>query len=146
MKKLFIVLLLLAIPLITSADESKGKFTQHYKDSMFKVTKKGKFGVELIVKKEELKVGFNTIKISLHDKKDHDLEGAKITIKAWMPEMGHAVKTKPVITEKGKGLYIAENIEFSMSGMWLLKVTVKKGDIEDKSIFTFPKIKSKKKF
>jgi hypothetical protein len=146
MKKLFIVLLLLAIPVTTSADESKGKFTKHFKESMFKVTKNGEFSVEIIVKQEGLKVGLNTFKIGLHDRNDHDLEDAKITITPWMPDMGHGVKTKPVVTDKGKGLYIVENIEFSMSGLWMLKVIVKKDDTEDKAIFTIPHIKSTKKF
>jgi hypothetical protein len=134
------------MPSAAFADEGHGKFTQHFKDSMFKVTKNGNFSVEIIVKQEELKVGLNTFKIGLHDRNDHDLEGAEITIVPWMPDMGHGVKTKPVVTDKGKGLYIAENVEFSMSGLWILKVTVKKGDTEDKTIFTIPDIKSTKKF
>jgi hypothetical protein len=144
MKNLFILLLLLIFPIVTSADE--GKITQHNKDTMSKVTENGKFAIEIIVNQEELKVGLNTMKFSLHDVNNNALEGALITIMPWMPDMGHGVKTKPVVTEEGKGLYNADNIEFSMSGLWILKIIVKKDDIEDKAVFTFPHIKSTKKF
>lgn len=144
MKNLFILLLILIFPIVTTADE--GTLAQQNKDSMSKVTKNGKFVVEIMVNQDELKVGLNTMKIALHDEKDHALEGAVITVIPWMPDMGHGVKTKPVVTDKGKGLYIAENVEFSMSGLWMIKIKIKKDDVEDKAVFTIPHVKSTKKF
>lgn len=145
MKCVFFILMLLIVPFTVCADND-GTFTKHYKESLFQVTEQREFSVEIVVQKEELKVGYNSAKLIIHDRNDHDVEGAEITIVPWMPDMGHGVKAKTVITDKGHGLYEAENIEFSMTGRWEWKITIKKGTVEDKVLFEFPDIQSGKKF
>jgi hypothetical protein len=128
----------------TGIDEKRvhehGEFTQHYKDSLFLISKKGMYSVEMVIKEHELKTGINEVDIIVHDKKDKDVVGADITVIPWMPEMGHGVFEAPVVTEKGAGLYTIENIILIMSGHWELRVNIKKESIEDTAVFDFPDV------
>jgi hypothetical protein len=121
---------------------SSGSYTKHYEQSLFKVTEKGLFSVEMVIKEKELKVGVNTLDIIVHDKNDKDVVGADITVVPWMPEMGHGVFEKPVVREMGGGLYSVENIILIMGGRWELRIKVGKGAVEDTVTFDFPDVKS----
>ncbi len=135
-----IVLFLLALSSVVHADEGHSKFTKHFQKSLFKITQKGLFSVEMIVKEGELKVGKNEIDLIIHDSNDRDVVDAKVEVIPWMPEMGHGVPEKPVIEEKGGGLYRVKNIVLIMGGNWELRVRIKKDDQEDMAGFNFPNI------
>ena len=51
--------------------------------------------------------------------------------------MGHGVWEKPVVRELGGGSYRVDNVVIIMGGLWELKVAVKKGESEDRSVFSF---------
>jgi hypothetical protein len=129
----------------TRVDEKQvhehGEFTKHYEESLFKVTDKGMYSVEMVLKGHDLKTGINAVDIIVHDKNDRDVIGADIEIIPWMPEMGHGVFEKPVIAERGGGLYTVENIILIMSGHWELRVSIKDGAIEDNAVFDFSDVK-----
>jgi len=114
-----------------------GEFTKHYNESLFKISDKGMYSVEMVLKEHALKTGVNTVDIIIHDKDDNDVVGGDIEVVPWMPEMGHGVFEKPVITERGGGLYAVDNIILIMSGYWELRVIIKYGGIEDKAVFDF---------
>jgi hypothetical protein len=116
-------------------------FTKHYEGSLFEVSKKGMFSVEMVVREHELMTGVNAFDLIIHDKKDKDAVGAEITVTPWMPEMGHGVFEEPAVTEKGGGLYTVENIVLIMSRHWELRVSIKRGDMEDTAVFDFPDVK-----
>jgi FtsP/CotA-like multicopper oxidase with cupredoxin domain len=59
-----------------------------------------------------------------------------------MPEMGHGVFEKPVLIEKGRGLYKVENIILVMGGHWEFRINIKNGRIEDSVVFNFPYVKT----
>ncbi len=99
------------------------------------------FSVELVLKEHDLKTGVNTVDLIIHDKNDRDTVSADVTVTPWMPDMGHGVSEKPVITERGGGLYSVENIILIMSGRWELRVNIKKGGMEDSAVFNFPDVK-----
>jgi len=119
-----------------------GSSTKHYEQSLFRMTEKGLFSVEMMVRDKELKVGVNTLDIIVHDKNDKDVVGAAITVAPWMPEMGHGVFEKPVVREIGGGLYSVENIILIMGGRWDLRIHVKADGAEDTVTFAFPDVKS----
>jgi len=140
MKKFALLAFLLVLfPLIANAQE-EGKFTRHYANSKFVISEGGKYSVEMLVIGDMLKTGMNSLDMVVHDSSDHDVMGAKLTVTPWMPEMGHGVKTEPTITERGGGLYSAENVEITMPGMWQIKVAVDKDGVEDTAIFEFPNV------
>jgi hypothetical protein len=138
---LLLVVLLTGCATTDSALHKHDKFTKHYEKSLFKVTKKGMFSVEMVVKENRLKTGLNMVDLIIHDKNDRDAIGADVTVTPWMPEMGHGVFEDPVITEKGGGLYAVENIILIMSGHWELRINIKSEGMEDNAVFDFPDVK-----
>jgi hypothetical protein len=140
---IFILVLLYPFGVYALHTDHDGKGPQkHYEGSLFKVTDKGLFSVEMVIKGKELKTGVNTLDIIVHDKDNKDVVGAEITITPWMPSMGHGVFEKPVVTERGGGLYSVGNIILIMSGQWDLRVQVKKNGLTDNVTFNFPDVKS----
>jgi hypothetical protein len=147
MKSSIVFLLLLLCPSVglalhTEAPSSisSGSYTKHYEQSLFEVTEKGLFSVEMVIKEKELKVGVNTLDIIVHDRRDKDVVGAIVTVTPWMPEMGHGVFEKPFVTERGGGIYSVENIILIMRGRWELKIKIRKEDTEDSVTFDFPDV------
>lgn len=135
------IVLICPITVLASMGHSGAEgFTKHYANSLFEVTEKGLFSVEMLVLGDELGIGKNSLDIIVHDAADADVMGADITVTPWMPDMGHGVKEKPVITERGGGLYSIENVEITMPGLWELRVKVMKGAEEDVAVFTFPDV------
>lgn len=142
---LSMILIFLQIPACTSRDmtmqfhrtEKKiDGFTKHFDESLFKVTERGLFSVELLIKQEGMKVGRNDFALIIHDNKDRDVEDAVVNIVSRLQEQGIAVS--PVIRNKGYGLYAVENLPISMPGHWELKIEVKKDSVEDSQFFYFP--------
>ncbi len=119
----------------------KAKFTKHYDESIFKITEKEIFSIEMIIKGKELKTGVNMLNLIVHDRYDRDVIGLDVVVIPWMPEMGHGVSEKPIVTEKGGGLYSVENIILIKGGHWELRVKVKKNGVEDTAVFDFPDVK-----
>ena len=119
----------------------KGEFTKHYGESLFQITEKGMFSVEMVMKEHDLKTGVNVVDLIIHDKNDRDVVGAEITVTPWMPDMGHGVFEKPVITEKGGGLYTVSGIILVMSGHWELRVNITKDSMVDSTVFDFTDVK-----
>lgn len=146
MRGVFLFLCTLLFPLTgftaETSQSSSGPHTKHYEQSLIKMTEKGLFSAEMVIKGKELKVGVNTLDIIVHDKNDKDLVGAEITVVPWMPEMGHGVFEKPVVRERGGGLYSVENIIIIMGGRWELRIKIGKGTVEDTVTFNFPDVKS----
>ena len=118
-----------------------GQQTKHYEQSLFKMSDRGLYSVEIVVKDKFLKVGVNTLDIIVHDKNDKDVVGADIKVIPWMPDMGHGVFEKPAVKERGGGLYSVENVILIMEGRWELKFRIGKNNSEDNVTFEFPDIK-----
>jgi len=119
-----------------------GTFTQHLADSKLLVTEKGLFSVEMEIPDKRLKVGINTINLIIHEQRDRDVTGAKLTVTPWMPEMGHGVFSPLKVTEKGNGLYTVEDIALVMGGHWEFRVHIKWGSKEDNVVFDFPLVRT----
>ena len=114
--------------------------TQHYEDSVFKVTENGEFSVEVLFPDKDLEMGVNSVDLIIHNKKDMDVAGATISVAPWMPSMGHGVMEKPVVNEKGGGLYNLSNVVFSMTGDWELRVDITSGTTTDSVKIPLPPI------
>ena len=144
MKTVVLLALVLLFPFTAFAyhtnPPASATHTKHYENSLFKMTEKGLFSVEMVIKEKELKVGVNTLDMIVHDRDVKDVAGAEITIAPWMPEMGHGVFEKPVVQERGGGLYSVDNIILIMGGHWELRMKIKKGVTEDTVTFDFPDV------
>ena len=82
----------------------------------------------------------NRVDLIIHNKNDKDVAGAKITVEPWMPSMGHGVMERPVVNEKGGGLYNVDNVIFSMTGDWELRLEITSGQISDTVKIPMPSI------
>jgi hypothetical protein len=140
-----VIIVLLPIALFAGSEREDSKFTRHYRGSIFQVTEEGLYSVEVVIKEKKLTKGNNTVDLIIHDRNDGDIVGADIKVVPWMPSMGHGVSDKPVINERGGGLYRVENINLIMGGHWELRIYVKRGEIEDRVVFAFPDVMAEQK-
>ena len=113
----------------------KRKFTKHFDDSLFEITEKGFFSVEIVTDRKDLKIDEGMVGFIIHNAHDEDVEGANLKVFLWIPELGQNMLT---IMEKGRGLYSAENINLNRNGKWELRIDIKKDNEEDSAIFVFP--------
>jgi hypothetical protein len=115
------------------------KFTKHFNQSLFNITDKGLFSIEILLDdKEYPKLGKDVIGLVIHNADDKDVEGATIKIKATAEEQ--AGIDVPVIKDKGDGLYTVSNINLKKGGKWELRISVKKAEFEDGASFIFPDV------
>ena len=121
---------------------SDAKVTKHFDDSLTKLTDNNLYSLELVVPGKNLMMGVNTIEIIIHNATGGDVAQADLTVTPWMPSMGHGVMQKPVITERGGGLYSIDNVVLSMTGHWQMQVKVAKDSKEDTAVFDFPEVKA----
>jgi len=146
MRSALVVIVVLFFPFTAVAlhtdQPGSGGHTKHYEQSLFKMMEKGLYSVEMVIPEKELTVGVNTLDIIVHDNHDKDVVGAEITVVPWMPEMGHGVFEKPVIKERGGGLYSVENVVLIMRGHWQLRIKITKRETEDMVTFDFPDVKT----
>ena len=140
----FVLLITLAVSSVicignNACAADKPKFTKHFNESLFNITDKGLFSVEILLDDREYpKLGKDVIGLVIHNEYDKDVELAEIKITA-MPD-GFAGANAPVIKEKGDGLYTVSNINLKKGGKWDLKIGVKKAKLEDSASFLFPDV------
>ncbi len=104
-------------------------------------TENGFFTVEVIMEKEDLKVGENKpMRLILRDTSGNPIERAGIKAALWMTEHGHGSSRQARVEEKGKGLYIIEDLYLTMKGKWGLIIEIKHKGKEDAVAITLPKI------
>ncbi len=121
--------------------ETKLAFTKHFQETVFDITGKAKFSVEILLDdKEYKKLGKDVVGIVIHDARDQDVEKAVIAINFRNLETGEYAKEKPVVKERGDGLYVVSDLNLKKEGRWKLSITVKKGSDEDRAEFVFPDV------
>ena len=125
-----------------SHGHDEAKVTKHFDDSLTKLTDNNLYSLELVIPGKNLMMGVNTIELIVHHSTGGDVAQADLTVTPWMPSMGHGVMQKPVITERGGGLYSIDNVVLSMTGQWQLQVKVAKDGKEDTAVFDFPEVKA----
>lgn len=136
------VVLLSTLLLLCAGSAGGAEVKKHYKESVIARGEKGVFSVEMILPKEGLMMGVNSVELILHDTGGRDIPGATITVTPWMPEHDHGVPEKPVVTDRGGGAYTVENVLFTMTGRWELAVEARKGDLFDRATFDFSEVKA----
>jgi len=118
-------------------ESGKTKFTKHFGDSLFKITEKELFSVEIVTDKKEFKIDKTAAGIIIHDRKDRDVENADIKVILWISKNRQGSEETMKVGEKGNGLYVIEKLNLLMGGNWELRVKIKKGAIEDSVTFHF---------
>jgi len=140
---IFVFIMLVVSTLIcfgdTATASDNARFTKHFNESLFNITDKGFFSVEILTDDREYpKLGKDVIGLVIHNADDKDVEGATIKITA-TPE-GQAWTDVPIIKDKGDGLYTVSNVNLKKGGKWQLRIGVKKAEFEDSTSFIFPDV------
>lgn len=87
-------------------------------------------------------VGNNVVTLTIVDgRSGKPVEGARVEATPWMTMHGHGSSKKTRTVEKGKGIYVVEDVSFTMAGDWDLLLTMRKDAIEDRAIVTFKNVK-----
>ncbi len=121
------------------AEESgKKTFTKHFNGSLFDITAKANYSIEILLDDKEYPIGKNVAGIVIHNANDEDVAGAEITIDYRDLDTGENVNPAPDIKEKGEGLYTVAHLDLAKEGRRTLTVRVKKGSVEDSAQFVFP--------
>lgn len=127
-----------------SAQEHKNvraSFTKHFKETLFDITTKAEFSVEILPDDREYKkLGKDVVGLVVHNSHDEDVEKAAIAIDFRNLDTGETATGAPVVKEKGDGLYTVSNLDLKRDGRWQLTVTIKKGKVEDSVRFLFPDV------
>ncbi|MHB8881504.1 MAG: hypothetical protein ACYC69_08370 [Thermodesulfovibrionales bacterium] len=133
------LILMLCFMTITLAGQAAGednlrktKFTKHFKETLFAITDKAEFSLEILPDEKEYKIGRNVIGIVVHDRHDKDVDGAVLAITA------EGSKEMVSIKDKGDGLYTVSNLDLGRAGAWKLTIEVKKRSLADSATFAFP--------
>lgn len=124
-----------------SMEAEKPKFTKHRDNSLFKITDKGLFSVEMLLDGKEFKIGKNDVGVVIHGSHDEDVEGAKIHVDLLIhgaSPSDHGDVVVLSVTEQKGGLYTIKNLDLQRGGNWELRIKVKKQKLEDGVIFVFP--------
>ncbi len=129
----FLAVSLLLLPFSSLAEE----FSQ--------MTANQKFKVVMTTPSDGFSIGENSLELQIFDSANREVDGALVSVKPYMPSMGHGVRLEPVIQEKNNGRYEAEKVGFSMSGHWQLIVLIITNSDADNATFDFPDIANRAK-
>jgi hypothetical protein len=122
----------------TRVEEKVGNMTKHFKESIFRATDNGLFGVELMLFDGNLHSGRNDFDILIHDSRNSDVAGARVGVLAVSAE-GSSSLTKKA-RQRAAGLYTVEGLILKHAGQWELSVAIAKDEKKDTVLFQFPDV------
>ena len=134
-------LLLTGLELHVRAEADKNTrrvFTKHFEETLFDISEKAEFSIEILLNDKEYKIGKNVIGIVVHNPRNQDVEKATISIDFRNIDTGRPASQIPVVKEKGEGLYTVSDLDLKREGRWKLTIRVKKNDIDDSVQFLLP--------
>ena len=75
-------------------------------------------------------------RVHVEDPGGRPITEAGITVDGGMPEHGHGLPTKPLVTQNlGNGDYLVEGMKFQMHGWWVVNFTIAAGGKNDTVTF-----------
>jgi hypothetical protein len=100
-------------------------------------TEQGYYLLDVQFITQPVKVGRNTMKLTIYEKKSKKPVEKKLDIEVvpWMPKHEHGTTDAPAVREIEKGQYLIEGIDFSMPGRWEVYVRMTDGRKEDTGVF-----------
>ncbi len=140
-------LLMLGLVLAAHAGQGQGRklvFTKHFNESLFDITEKSEFSVEILLDDKEYKIGKDVIGIVIHNSRHQDVENASVTVDYRNMDTGESADRGAVVKETGRGLYTVSNLDLNKKGRWKLTITVRKDGLDDSVQFLFPDVLKKK--
>jgi len=137
---LYVLVLLISVrgPAGVHADGAEGPFfTKHFGGSLFAVSSKKLYSVEILPDDREYPIGKNLIGLVIHNSRDEDVGSARIAVSV-EDQGGSAPALDATVRDKGDGLYTVTNLDLRRQGSWRLRIIVdRKGEV-DEAVFSFP--------
>jgi hypothetical protein len=116
----------------------KRTFTKHFQHTLFDITNRAEYSVEVLLDDKEYNIGKNVIGIVVHNAYDEDVKGAQLTIVYKNLATNELAPDKLSVKDNRNGLYIISGLDLRRKGRWELHITVKKGGVEDSVKFVLP--------
>jgi hypothetical protein len=67
--------------------------------------------------------GINEVKLEVTDAMTTEAaDNLAVVVVPWMPAMGHGTSIVPTVSPQGRGIYIAQNVDFYMPSTWQLRL------------------------
>jgi protein SCO1/2 len=104
---------------------------------LVQATETGLFKVSLVVRGGDLVTGANDLDLVIRDRQGRKVDGAEVAVTPWMTKGGQGVWEKPEVTGRGDGNYHVENVAIAGSGLWDIRVAVRKGRDKGTAVFSF---------
>jgi hypothetical protein len=87
----------------------------------------GKFQIQLRTSPQPPMRGINCAQYVVTDAQGRPQDGLTITVKPYMPAMGHGLSVNPTVTGQGHGIYLLTQLYLPMPGTYALKTTLADG-------------------
>ncbi len=113
-------------------------FTKHFQHTLFDITGRADYSVEVLLDNKEYSIGNNVIGIVVHNAYDEDVKGAHLTIGLKNLATNEVATGKLNIQDKRNGLYIVSGLDLRRKGNWELSITVEKDGVKDSVKFVLP--------
>jgi hypothetical protein len=120
------------------SENAKKLFTKHFKGTLFDITEKANFSVEILLDDKEYKIGKDVIGVVVHNAHDEDVSGAELTIEHINLDTGKSISQSVVVRDRGDGLYTVDNLDLVKEVNQKLTLKIKKNALEDSVQFTLP--------
>ena len=107
--------------------------------ALTRVSPNKQFVITLIPPPDAIRIQqFHNWQIKVATVSGEPLTEALVYLNADMPEHGHGLPTRPVVTrEISPGTYLVEGVKFNMSGWWEIYVAVQKVPASDVTTFNY---------
>ena len=79
-----------------------------------------------------------SVEYRIRDASSAPVEGLKLTVLPWMPEMGHGASITPTVTDEGGGRYVVSDVQWVMPGDWELRTSIGPGQDSATPSFQIP--------
>jgi hypothetical protein len=80
--------------------------------------------------------GIASVQLVVKDQQGAPEDSLDVSALPWMPAMGHGTSVAPVVSAKGNGTYVLDNVYLFMPGHWELRTTFS-GSVSDSATPTF---------
>lgn len=121
-----------------SGSAKKSIFTKHFQDTLFDITSRGTYSIEVLLDEKEYKIGKDVIGIVVHDAHDEDVKGADLRIVLKNLATNEISSGAITVADKKNGLYLVSGLDLRREGKWELAIAIKKDGTEDQVKFVLP--------
>jgi hypothetical protein len=85
---------------------------------------KGVVKIEVVMTPNPPVRGSNSARATIMSMDGVPEDGLTVTVRPWMPSMGHGTSVTPTVTPLGGGVYQLDDLDLFMPGRWELRMTL----------------------